>query len=81
MVELKGIPRSLWADLADFLSGSIVDILWKLFLVVVVGAIVIALASLGVVGAILAFIILASLISDAVRDNLSDLWNRRWART
>jgi len=77
---LYGFPQSVKQTLARFASGSIGDILWKLFVLAFLAAAAIGLVSLGPAGAAVGGLLIGILLSDDVRSFVSDLWNRRWAK-
>jgi len=76
---LFGIPRSAKRKLSGFVSGSIGDVLWKLFIVTVVGLMGIGLVLMGPVGAVIGGLLITTLLSDDIRTLVADLWYRRWA--
>lgn len=76
---LFGIPRSAKQKLGRFTSGSIGNVLWKLFIVSVVGLIGIGLVLMGPVGAVIGGLLITTLVSDDIRTLVADLWYRRWA--
>ena len=80
MTTLYGIPRTLAQATRRVVSGTTGDILWKLFIIVLLGAFALGLIiNGGVVAAFIGGTILASLFSDDVRQLVSDIYNRRWA--
>lgn len=76
---LYGLPESVKRTLGRVTSGSIGDILWKLFVIVLLTIAAIALLSTGPFGAAVGGLLLGTLLSDDVRAFVGDLWNRRWA--
>lgn len=79
MVTLYGLPKSVKQTFARFSSGSLGDVLWKLFVAAFFGALAIALLSTGPFGAAIGGLFLGTLLSDDVRAFVGDFWNRRWA--
>ena len=76
---LYGFPKSVKSTLVRFVSGSIGDITWKLFVVALLTGAAIALLSTGPFGAAVGGLLLGTLLSDDVRALVGDLWHRRWA--
>lgn len=76
---LYGIPRSVKGNLSRLAAGTVGDILWKLFVLALLAAIVVGLLSLGPAGAAVGGLFIGTLLSDDVRAFVGDLWNRRWA--
>lgn len=72
------VPESVVNSVRGVFSGGIINILWKLFVVVLLVVAAYLLALLGFFGAAIAGMLLASLISDDVRAFVSDLWNRNF---
>ncbi|PCR88692.1 hypothetical protein CP557_21935 [Natrinema ejinorense] len=72
------IPKTLVRVVRRGFSGSVLDILWKLGVVTVLVMAAYALALLGVVGAAISGVILASLVTEPVRNAIRDVWNRNF---
>lgn len=70
------IPEAFADSIKKEISGAWVDTLWKGFVLLSLVGLVYFLASLNIVGGVIAFIIVSALVSDWVRDVVSDLWNR-----
>lgn len=79
-MKLYGIPRSVAQGFRRILSGTLGDVLWKLFILGLLVLVGIALLSMGAVGGVIGGILLGTLLADDVREFINDLWNRRWAR-
>jgi hypothetical protein len=72
------IPESVVGDVKRFFSGTVVDVLWKTF-VVVVGTVVlggILALNPGFFVAALVGMILSVVFSDNIRAAVSDIWHR-----
>lgn len=78
-ITLYGIPETVTDWVSNVTSGSVFDLLWKALVVVVVLVGAALLASLGTVGAVFAFAMLAALIRDYPRRVVKNVWNREWA--
>lgn len=82
LITLYGIPRAIGRGIRRVLSGTLGDILWKLFVLTLVLALgYILVAAGGVFGAVIGAALIGTLINDDVRRTVSDLWNRNWAET
>lgn len=74
------IPKYGVQALRRFFSGPVVDILWKLFVVVLVLLSAGLLVGLGsIYGGVVAFVLISTLIREPVRKFAADVWNRNWA--
>ncbi|MFW5956758.1 MAG: hypothetical protein ACOCQY_05080 [Halorhabdus sp.] len=73
------IPETWQENAGQVARGSLLDIAWKLFVIVAVMLLAVALVSLGPIGAGIGSILLWTLLSEEVRKTLSDVWHRRWA--
>ncbi len=72
------IPKSLVQRTKRAFSGRALDTLWKLGVLVFLFIVGIALLSAGIVGYLVGGIVLATLFDEAVRNAVSDLWNRNF---
>jgi len=70
------IPKSLISLIGRSFRGSTGDTLWKLLMLVVFITIAYLLAALGTMGALIAAIIVGSLVAEPVQNAISDIWNR-----
>lgn len=70
------LPEAFVTSIKKEISGPWIDTFWKGSVLILLAALVYTLATLGIVGGVIAFIIVSSLASDWVRDVISDLWNR-----
>jgi len=78
-ITLYGIPETVTDWVSNVTSGSVFDLVWKLFVLVFVVVAAALLASLGTVGAVFAFAMLAALIGEYPRQLVRNVWNREWA--
>jgi len=73
------IPKSTWQRLRKAASGRPLDLLWKLLVTVVLLTLIIVTTTLGqVFGPVIAFAVLSALLSDNIRNAVSDLYNRQF---
>lgn len=73
------LPESAWDSARTFFGRPWIDTIWQTFLILVLLGVVYILVQLGPVGAVLSFLIIASIASDEVQQWVSDLWNRNFA--
>lgn len=73
------VPKSVAERFRGGLSGSLLDLLWKLLVTVALLVVVGVTATLGTIGAVIAFGIAGALISKDVRNAVGDLYNRQFA--
>jgi len=78
-VPLPGVPQSWKAKGKQFLSGSLLDLAWKLFVLLLFAILSALLLSAGPYGAAIGGILLGTLLSEEVRKTVGDIWYRRWA--
>jgi hypothetical protein len=74
------VPQSTWERLKQIGRGSLFDTLWKAFVILVTILLVGTIASLGVVGGVVAFAIIGSLLSENVRNAYRDILDRNFAK-
>lgn len=71
------IPRSAAASVKRILMGPVLEVAWRLLVIVLFVALIVALVSIGgFLGPFLAAAILAAFISDDVRAFVRDVWRR-----
>lgn len=73
------LPESAWDSGRTFFGRPWLDTVWQTFLILVLLGVVYVLVQLGPVGAVLSFLIIASIARDEVQQWVSDLWNRDFA--
>ena len=78
-VPIPLVPETWQETLGQFARGSLLDIAWKLFVVLLLAAISALLLAAGPYGAAVGGILLGTLLSDEVRKSIADVWYRRWA--
>jgi uncharacterized membrane protein YfcA len=79
-ITLYGVPRSVWRSLRSVFSGTVGDVVWKVFILSLLGAIAYLLvAAGGVLGAFVGATLLATLWEDDVRAAVANVLNRNWA--
>lgn len=74
------IPESAVANVRAFFRGTAVDVLWKAFVLVMLGLLLLALAAASP-GFFVAFVIgavLSAVLSDDIRAIVSDVWHRNF---
>lgn len=85
-MKIPILPKSMGRGLTNVLSGPVVGIIWRVFLVLVFGILAFALAGAAVassaglailVTAILSALVFAFLLPP-VQDAIQDLWNREF---
>lgn len=75
------IPDSVAASIRNIVTGPLLEVLWRLFVLAVLLAIVAVLVAIGgFLGPFLAATLLAALISDDVRAAVRDVWRRDFWR-
>lgn len=75
------IPRSMGRWIVDRFTGPLGDVLWFIFLTAIIVALVVFLIAVSpVFGAIIAGSIVSMLVSDQIREWLSDAYQRRFFR-
>jgi len=72
------IPKTIVDAVRRETTGSWLDTLWKAGILLLLLVLVVTLTQLGIVGGVIAFIIISSLVSDGVRSVVEDLWHRRF---
>lgn len=72
------IPKTLVRVTKRAFRGAAFDIIWKLFVATILILAAYSLAMLGVVGAAISGVILASLFTEPVRRSIVDVWNRNF---
>jgi len=72
------LPRTIVRLVKRGLRGSLGDTVWKLFVIMLLLAAGYVLASLGVLGAAISGVILATLLTKPVRKTVLDIWNRNF---
>jgi len=73
------IPRSLWSSLTSALSGSLFNVVWGALVTVALLVLFYILVSLGPLGAAIAGMLVATLLSSNVRRAVRDVYRREWA--
>lgn len=74
------IPDSLAQRIDQWRRQSCFDVVWQLAVVIAAITIAAALVSLGSVGVILGFLIVAFMFRDPIHDALADVWDRDFWR-
>ncbi len=77
--SLWGIPETVEEKVRAFGRGTLLDVLWKLLVIGVLGVVSLLLIAAGPYGAALGGVLLGTLLSEEVRKMVADIWNRRWA--
>jgi len=78
-VPIPLVPETWQEKAGEFARGSLLDIVWKLFVVLLFAALSALLLAAGPYGAAVGGILLGTLLSDEVRKSVADIWYRRWA--
>lgn len=73
------IPQSLYNRLKKLVSGSTFDILWIAFVFAIIGFVALLLLAMGPIGYIIGFVMLSTLLSEAIRDAVVDVLRRDFA--
>lgn len=74
------IPTSVAHRISEWRRQPWFDALWQLAVVALALTVAVALVSLGGVGIVLAFLIVAFIFRDPIHDGLSDIWDRDFWR-
>lgn len=75
------LPESTGEKLESFAKGPLLLTVWRLFLLLVIGTVVLVLiASGGFFGLLIAGLLVMTLIRQGVRDAIRDLWHLRFWR-
>lgn len=69
-------PESLVESIQNEMTGSWFDTIWKIFVLMLLVGFVYLLASLGIVGGVIAFIIIGAVARNWIKNVITDLWNR-----
>jgi hypothetical protein len=74
------IPEHWVSEFSRLWRGTLVDTVWKIFVVGALVGLVYFAIQLGVSGlaAIFLFLLVSALIVDDIRETLADVWNRRF---
>ncbi|QCW05232.1 hypothetical protein [Natrinema pallidum] len=72
------IPKTLVRLTRQALSGTVLDTLWRLFVVALLAVAAYALASLGMFGAAISGVILGTLVTEPAQNAVRDVWNRNF---
>jgi len=78
-IPLWLIPETWQEKAGQFARGSLLDIAWKLFVVLLFAGLSALLLAAGPYGAAVGGILLGTLLSEEVRKSVADIWYRRWA--
>lgn len=79
-LTLFGIPAQLKRSISRLFSGALLDILWKLLLVVGGGTLLyLMVVSSTFILAFIAGILLSAFLADDIAQAGRDIWNRNWA--
>jgi hypothetical protein len=78
VVNIPILPQSVADWLRTVWRQSLVDIVWKAFVVALVAVLVSVLAAMSIYGSVVAFILLGTLLRERVRAIFDDIWNRRF---
>lgn len=78
-ITLYGIPSAVADNVRSFLSASVWDWLWRVFVIAVLLVAVYVLAAMGVVGGIIASILVSTIFADDIRAIWLAIWRRDWA--
>lgn len=78
-LTLYGIPASVSTHFRRLWKGSAGAILWRLFVTCLLALVSYGLLTMGGYGAVIAGILVSTLISDDVRQFVRDIWTRDWA--
>ena len=78
-VPIPFVPETWQEKAGQFARGSVLDITWKLFVLLLFAGLSALLLAAGPYGAAVGGILLGTLLSDEVRKSVADVWYRRWA--
>lgn len=77
--EIPGVPQHVVDWSVGVFSGRFVDIIWKLLLLLVGGAVLLAMATSGVfLLTFIAGVVIAAFLADDITQTARDIWSRNW---
>jgi len=72
------IPESFVKSFSDLLSGTVLNVLWKVAISALFVVLIYLLAQMGIFGALVAGALFSSLFQDDVRAFVIDVWQREF---
>lgn len=75
------IPQSVAGWIGDLSSRHWLDLLWRILVTLAIAGLAVLLGSMGILGIILAFVIIGALASRGIKETISDLYNRNFWST